>query len=97
MCLYFKRDGHEIKKVGVYVDDILVTATTVEGVDLIYTAIKSLSIKNLEPVPKLLGIRVKALDTCAYVLDQEEAINELLWEHGLVLVNSSCTSISDEC
>ncbi|CEG38530.1 FOG: Transposon-encoded proteins with TYA, reverse transcriptase, integrase domains in various combinations [Plasmopara halstedii] len=55
------------------------------------------SIENLGPVSKFLGIRVTALDTHAYVLDQEEAIGELLREHGMASANPTRTPIGDDC
>ena len=57
---------------------------------------KSLSIKNLGPVSRFLKIRGNAIDTCAYTLDQEESIGELLRERDLVSANPTRTPTSED-
>ena len=44
MCLYHKRDGDELVVVGVYVDDMLATGTSVAAVKSFFASLKSLSI-----------------------------------------------------
>ena len=44
MCLYHKRDGEELVVVGVYVDDLLATGTSVAAVKSFFASLKSLSI-----------------------------------------------------
>ena len=44
MCRYHKRDGEELLVVGVYVDDLLVTGTSVAAVKSFFASLNSLSI-----------------------------------------------------
>ncbi|CEG37330.1 Reverse transcriptase, RNA-dependent DNA polymerase [Plasmopara halstedii] len=94
MCLYFKGEKEVMTVVGIYVDDLLVTATRAAAVEQFFV---SLSIKNLGPASKFLGMRVTALDTHAYVLDQEETIGEMLREHGMGSGNPTRTPIDADC
>ncbi|GAB9471215.1 unnamed protein product, partial [Globisporangium polare] len=97
MCLYFRRDGDDVVVVGVYVDDLLVTATRRDLVRQFFASMATLSIKNLGPVSKFLGMRVERAEGGGYSLDQEEAIDELLREHGLQDANSVRSPIGDDC
>ena len=83
MCLYHKREGSELVVVGVYVDDLLVTGTSVAAVENFFVSLASLSIKDLGYVNKFLGMRVELGSDGAYRIDQEEAIKELLRAHGI--------------
>ena len=74
MCLYWKVNEGQLAVVGVYVDELLDTA----AVDCFFTQLESLSIKDLGIVSKFLGKRVAIDDDGSYVLDQLEAIGELL-------------------
>ncbi|KAJ8574562.1 hypothetical protein ON010_g4652 [Phytophthora cinnamomi] len=74
MCLYYKRDGPDMVVVGVYVDDLLVTATREDVVDKFFEEMASLSIKNLGYVGRFLGMRIHYDEQRGYELDQEVAI-----------------------
>ena len=96
MCLYHKRDGGELVVVGVYVDDLLATCTSVAAVERFFASLASLSIKDLGHVHKFLGMRVELGNDGAYLIDQEEAIKELIRAHGRSDANSTKTPIEDE-
>lgn len=97
ICLYFKRDGDDVVAVGVYVDDLLVTATRPDLVRKHFESLSSLSVKNLGSVSKFLGMRIVPAESGGYALDQEEAIDELLFEYGLQNANLMRVPISDDC
>ncbi|CAI5704014.1 unnamed protein product [Peronospora effusa] len=104
IALELKKSLYGLKQAGRLWSQLLqtnsstqVTATTTAAVDCFFVAMESLSIKKLVQVSKFLRIRVKAIDSSAYALDQEEEINELLRENGLTSANSTLTSISDDC
>ncbi|GAB9476013.1 unnamed protein product, partial [Globisporangium polare] len=97
MCLYFRRDGDDVVVVGVNVDDLLVTATRRDLVRQFFASMATLSIKNLGPVSKFLGMRVERAEGGGHSLDQEEAIDELLREHGLQDANSVRSPTGDDC
>ena len=56
MCLYYKHQGDDVTIVGVYVDDLLVTASSPRVVELFFEAMACFSIKDLGEVRKFLGI-----------------------------------------
>ena len=62
MCLYYKRLGNDMIVVGVYVDDLLVTASLSKLVEDFYAAIGTLSFKDLGEASKFLGMRVELSD-----------------------------------
>lgn len=97
MCLYFKHDGPDMVVVGVYVDDLLVTATREELVGKFFEDMAALSIKNLGYVSRFLGMRVRYDDHHGYELDQEVAIDELLREFGMENAHGVRTPIGEEC
>uniref|UniRef100_A0AAV1UMW7 Uncharacterized protein n=1 Tax=Peronospora matthiolae TaxID=2874970 RepID=A0AAV1UMW7_9STRA len=97
MCLYHKRDGEELVVVGVYVDDLLATGTSVAAVESFFASLASLSIKDLGHVHKFLGMRVELGSDGAYRIDQEEAIKELLRAHGMCDANPTKTPIGGDC
>nr|CCA27058.1 putative polyprotein [Albugo laibachii Nc14] len=78
MCLYYKVIDENIIVVGVYVDDLLVTSTRADLIQDFFCNLSSLSIKQLGEVRKFLGMRVNSIESRGYVLDQEEAIDEIL-------------------
>ena len=61
MCLYYKGAGDKLILVGVYVNNLLVTATTDAGVDWVFTPMDSILIKNLGPVSKRLDFELLRL------------------------------------
>ncbi|POM76464.1 Transposon Polyprotein Reverse transcriptase [Phytophthora palmivora] len=68
--------------VGIYVDDLLVTGTQQEAVKAFFSVLTVLSIKDLEPASKFLGMRVSYSDVEGCNLDQEVAILEE-FAHGV--------------
>lgn len=97
MGLYWKKDGRDLVIVGVYVDDLLATGTDAAAVDRFFTSLGSLSIKDLGAVIKFLGMRVEIDNDGGYIIDQENAINDILKEHGLEDANSTRTPIGADC
>ena len=97
MCLYHKRDGDELVVVGVYVDDMLATGTSVAVVERFFESLKSLSIKDLGHVPKFLEMRVELGSDGVYRIDQEEDIKESLRAHGMSDASPTKTPIGDYC
>lgn len=64
--------------VGVYVDDLLVTASPHTLVEAFFVTMGTLSVKDLSQVRKFLGMRVQLSDGDGYTLDQQVTIEELL-------------------
>ncbi|CAI5708159.1 unnamed protein product [Peronospora effusa] len=95
--LYWKVDDGQLVVVGVYVDDLLATGTDAAAVDRFFDQLGSLSIKDLGTVSKFLGMRVEIDGDGTYVLDQSEAIGELVREHGLENDNSTRAPIGADC
>ncbi len=58
-CLYFKRKECDIAIVGVFVDDLLVTTTSPQLVEDFFTSLKSLEVKDLGVVRKILGMHIE--------------------------------------
>ena len=83
MCLYYRCDATGLVFVGVYVDDLLVTGTTSDAVETFFVSIERLSTKNLGPVSKFPGIFVTHSNERKYMLDQEEAIIDILQQLGM--------------
>ncbi|GMF60978.1 unnamed protein product [Phytophthora fragariaefolia] len=83
--------------VGVYVDDLLVTGTQQEAVDEFFSELTELSIKDLGPASKFLGIRVNYSEEEGYDLDQDIAILDMLKEHGMEFAHSVRTPTGVEC
>ncbi|KAG6579884.1 putative pol polyprotein [Phytophthora cinnamomi] len=54
-CMYKRGNGSDFTVVGVYVDDLLVTGTSVASVDKFLEAMNVLEVKDLGPVPNFLG------------------------------------------
>ena len=97
LCLYWQVEGGQLVIVGVYVDDLLATGTDAAAVDRFFVKLGSLAIKYLVTVSKYLGMRVTIDNSGGYVLDQAEAIGELLREHGLEDANSTKAPIGADC
>ncbi|KAE9257674.1 hypothetical protein PR003_g35200, partial [Phytophthora rubi] len=55
-CLYVKIEEDDMTLVGVYVDDILVTTTSVEKVDKFFQDMQVVELKDLGVVSKFLGV-----------------------------------------
>ena len=97
MCLYYQVECGQLVIVGVYVDDLLATGMDAAAVDRFFVKLGSLSIKDLGTVSKFLGMRVTIDNSGGYVLEQAEAIGELLREHGLEDANPTKAPIGADC
>jgi hypothetical protein len=83
LCLYFKRSNKDIAVVGIYVDDLLVTATDGRLINDLFKNLKSLEVKDLGVVEKFLGMRVK-FSSDSFTLDQETLIEDYLKTNGMI-------------
>ena len=92
-CLYYDQDKKGITVLGVYVDDILITGTSFSRIESTFDSLSSLSIKNLGPVSKFLGMRVRYSDEDGYYLNQEPSVCELITKMGLYEVHTVLTPI----
>ncbi|KAE8914959.1 hypothetical protein PF003_g257 [Phytophthora fragariae] len=72
VCVYFGRQ-EGVPLVGVYAD-LLITGTQQDAVDAFFSELTVLSIKDLGPASKLLGMRVSYSEEEGYYMDQEVAI-----------------------
>jgi hypothetical protein len=95
-CVYFKRDGENIVLIGVYVDDLLITATSDEVLEAAIQKLNVLDVKNLGPASKFLGMRVSQLNESGVALDQEQMIEEMLEKHGLLEANPVQVPVGNE-
>ena len=82
MCVYWKQDDTRLIVVGVYVDDLLVTATASSLIDMFFADLNNLSVKNLGIAHKFLGMRIKHDDENGYDIDQEVTIVDMLKDPG---------------
>jgi hypothetical protein len=82
LCLYYKRDDKHTAIVGIYVDDLLATATSPRLVDDLFDSLKTLEVKDLGTVRKFLGMRV-AFKPDGFTLDQEMLVREYIEAHSL--------------
>nr|CCA17625.1 hypothetical protein SS1G_13224 [Albugo laibachii Nc14] len=78
MCLYFLQQNGDVTVVGVYVDDLLVTASNPEMVEAFFNSKNVLSVKDLGELRKFLGMRVNLDNARIYTLDQQAAIEEMI-------------------
>ena len=74
---------------GVYINDLHAFGTDAAAVNRFFVKLGSLLIKNLGTVSMFLCMRVIINNSCGYVLDHAEAIDELLRKHGLEDANST--------
>ena len=95
MCLNYKHCGDDTIIVGVYVYDLLVTASKRVLVNDFFKAIGVLYIKDIGEVSKFLGMRVVLKDG-SYMLDQQATIEELLEQHRLLDANGVLSSMSND-
>ncbi len=82
LCLYYKREANHIAVAGIYVDDLLATATSSHLVDDLFTRPKTLEVKDLGVVQKFLGMRVEFKGD-GFTLDQETLVREYIAAHSL--------------
>ena len=97
ICVYHKRDGDELVVIGVYVDDLLASRTSIAAVESFFTSLASLSIKDLGHVHKFLGMPEELGSEGSCRIDQKEAIKELLRAHGMSYSDPTNTPIGDDC
>ena len=95
MCLNYKHCGDDTIIVGVYVYDLLVTASKRVLVNDFFKSIGVLYIKDIGEVSKFLGMRVVLKDG-SYMLDQQATIEELLEQHRLLDANGVLSSMSND-
>ncbi|KAE8991327.1 hypothetical protein PR001_g21255 [Phytophthora rubi] len=95
-CVYFRRQGGVLLVVGVYVADLSVTCTQQDAVDAFFSELTVLSIMDLGPASKFLGMRVSYRED-GYDLDQEVAILDMLKKHGMEFAHGVRTPIGVEC
>ena len=96
MCIYYKSMGNDMIVVGVYVDDVLVTATTAALVQDFFISMGSLLIEDLGDVRKFLVMRIKLNERNGYTFSQQTTIEYLLEQHGLTDANEIHRPIGDE-
>ena len=95
LCLYHKKVKGDIIVVGIYVDDLLVTATLHNLVDALFDDLKVLNVKDLGVVNKFLGMRVAFETANGYSLDQEALITKLVESFDMSKAKPVSTPISD--
>ena len=79
---------------GIYVDDLLITGTTVKRINQFFTDMKVLELKDIDIVEKFLGMRISCTNEEGYCIDQEQTIEEVLEKNGLTDANSVRLPIS---
>nr|CCA19525.1 GK15001 putative [Albugo laibachii Nc14] len=87
-CLYYKSDLDGTTMVGTYVDDLLVTGTSDQRVDVFFSQRACLELKDLGLAEKFLGMRCHFDANFGYQIDQEATILELLLKYGLEKANA---------
>ena len=75
-CLYVKKGHNGMTLVGIYVDDLIVVSTSQELTDDVFNGLKSLQIKRLGPVERVLGVNIKKVNE-GYHLRQDLNIDDL--------------------
>jgi hypothetical protein len=90
LCLYYKREDANISVVGIYVDDLLATATSASMTNELFTNLKALDVKDLGVVRKFLGMRVEFKDD-GFTLDQETLTRDYLEAHSMTNANPVST------
>ncbi|KAG3098646.1 hypothetical protein PI125_g15278 [Phytophthora idaei] len=82
-CLCIKDETDCKPLVGIYVDDVLVTGTSVQKVDEFFEDMKVVELKDLGVVTKFLGIAFDYDDNTGWTLNQETVIDEIIEKVGL--------------
>jgi hypothetical protein len=88
--LYYRRKERDIAVVGVYVDDLLATATSSKLVEDLFASLKTIEVKDLGVVRKFLGMRID-FKADGYTLDQETLVREYIGAHSLANANPLTT------
>uniref|UniRef100_A0AAV1UGC0 Reverse transcriptase Ty1/copia-type domain-containing protein n=1 Tax=Peronospora matthiolae TaxID=2874970 RepID=A0AAV1UGC0_9STRA len=97
MCLFWKVDDGQLVVVGVYVSYLLATRTDKAAVEHFFNQLRSLSPRTSASSSNFLKMRVAMEDDGSYILEQTEAIGELLCMHGLENTNATQSSIGLNC
>ena len=95
LCLYYKHENKDLIIIGVYVDDLLATATLPALVDNFFDDLKGLQVKDLGVVNKFLGMRVVYQQENGYTLDHSAMIRELVERHGMTTSNPISNPIAE--
>ncbi|POM61907.1 putative Pol Polyprotein [Phytophthora palmivora] len=94
-CLYIKHEADDKTLVGIYVDDVLVTGTSVQKVDGFFNDMKVVELKDLGVVTKFLGIVFDYDVEAGWTLSQEAVIDEMLDKFGLAKASPPSVSCTD--
>lgn len=81
--MYYDQGTTGITVSRLYVDDILITGLSLSRIESTFDSLSSLLIKNLRPVRKFLGMRVRYSKGDGYSFDQEPSICVLLMKVDL--------------
>ena len=95
LCLYYKKIESDLIIVGVYVDDLLTTATKISLVETFFEDLKELKVKDLGIVHKFLGMRVDYTIKDGYTLDHSAMITEMVERFGMTNCKTIATPISE--
>lgn len=77
-CLYVKTEDDGVTVVGIYVDDILVTATSEVKISKFLDDMQVVELKDLGVVSKFLGITFRYDEEKGWALSQEHVIQDML-------------------
>ncbi|KAG3105800.1 hypothetical protein PI125_g13360 [Phytophthora idaei] len=94
-CLYTKSERDGTTLVGIYVDDILVTATSENKVGRFFDDMQIVELKDLGVVSKFLGIAFHYDEEDGWALDQERVIQDMLLKFQLDKAAAVRTPIGD--
>ena len=95
MCIYHKRIKDDLIIIGVYVDDLLSTATKPALVDTFFEELKELKVKDLGVVNKFLGMRVACTTKNGYTLDHTAMIREMVEHYNMTRCNPITNPIAE--
>ena len=95
-CVYVNSTAECTTAVGVYVDDLLATATSEKLLDAFGAAMHYLELKCLGSIENFLGIRIGYADLHGYIVDQEQMTTKLLHKNRLEKANAVRSLVSDE-
>ncbi|POM59010.1 Hypothetical protein PHPALM_36259 [Phytophthora palmivora] len=94
-CVYYKVTSRGTTLVGVYVDDLLATATSEELLTEFEHNMKSMELK-VGLAENFLGMRISYDEKTGYAVDAERTIVDLLGKFGLQKANAVRVPIADE-
>jgi hypothetical protein len=94
-CLYYKIIKNTTILVGVYVDDLLVTANDEESIEDFFKEMKAFDVKDLGIVGKFLGLKVEHETGNGYRLSQKAGIESLIKDFGMQDSKAVATPTTD--